>query len=225
VPKILIVEDDPHAAEMAMTWLEAERHNVDVAKTGEDGLEYLLMREYDIVLLDWDLPGISGYDVLKKFRATGKMTPVIMLTAKAQIDDKEAGLDGGADDYLTKPYSLTELSARIRALMRRDSGQISNQVEVRDIVLVPDQMRVTKAGKVINLLPKEFNLLEFFMRNPDRVFTGEAIMIRVWSSEAEPSTDAFRSTLKRLRQKLLDSAEDQSVIETVHGAGYRFNSK
>lgn len=223
--KILIVEDDKHAAEMVVSWLESERHNMDHAATGEDALEHLKMMEYDVVLLDWDLPGISGYDVLKAFRAMGHTTPVIMLTGKSNVEHKEEGLDGGADDYLTKPYSLKELSARIRAQMRRQSNAPSNELEFRDLVLVPDQMRVTRSGKDITLLPKEFTLLEFFMRNPDRVFTAEAIMIRVWSSEAETSTDAFRSTLKRLRQKI-DSPQDQtSLIETVHGAGYRFNSK
>lgn len=224
--KILIVEDDKAAAEMVVHWLVAERHNIDHALTGEDGLEHLLMREYDVVLLDWDLPGgISGYEVLKEFRAKGFTTPVIMLTGKANIQDKEDGLDGGADDYLTKPYSLKELSARIRAQLRRSSNLPSNQLEAKNIVLMPDQMRMTYNGKDVLLLPKEFGLLEFFMRNPDRVFTAEAIMIRVWSTEADPSTDAFRSTLKRLRQKLEAAGIEDTVVETVHGAGYRFNSK
>jgi DNA-binding response OmpR family regulator len=223
--KILIVEDDKAAAEMVMHWLESERHNIDVAHNGEDGLEHLLMREYDVVLLDWDLPKMSGFDILREFRAKGHTTPVIMLTGKSNIQDKEEGLDGGADDYLTKPYSLKELSARIRAQLRRSSGLPSNQLQAKDIVLVPEQMRLTFNGKDVPLLPKEFSLLEFFMRNPDRVFTAEAVMIRVWSTEAEASTDAFRSTLKRLRQKLEAAGVEGTVIETVHGAGYRFNSK
>ena len=207
-----------------MHWLEAERHNVDHALTGEDGIEYLLMHQYDVVLLDWDLPGKSGFEVLKEFRAKGHTTPVIMLTGKAQIQDKEEGLDGGADDYLTKPYSLKELSARIRAQLRRSSNLSTNQLEAKNIVLMPEQMRMTYKGKEVPLLPKEFSLLEFFMRNPDRVFNAEAIMIRVWSTEADQSTDAFRSTLKRLRQKLEAAGIEGSVVETVHGAGYRFNS-
>ncbi|HEY9678721.1 MAG TPA: response regulator transcription factor [Drouetiella sp.] len=223
--KILIVEDDVHSAEMVVSWLESERHNIDHAKSGEEAIEHLKMMEYDVILLDWDLPGMSGYDVLKQFRAMGHTTPVIMLTGKSKVEDKEEGLDGGADDYLTKPYSLKELSARIRAQMRRTSNVSSNQLEFRNIVLIPDQMRVTREGKDINLLPKEFTLLEFFMRNPDRVFTADSIMIRVWGSEAETSTDAFRSTLKRLRQKIDAPEAESPVIETVHGAGYRFNSK
>lgn len=222
--KLLLIEDDRDAAETLKMYLEGERHNVDHSYTGEDGLENLLMREYDVILLDWDLPGISGYDVLKQFRAKGHLTPVIMLTGKSSVADKEDGLDGGADDYLTKPYSLKELSARIRAQLRRQSNQPTNNIESRDLILIPDQMRVTFKGTEITLLPKEFTLLEFFMRNQDRVFTGEAIMIRVWSTETDSSTDAFRSTLKRLRQKLVRVGADESIIETVHGAGYRFNS-
>ncbi len=223
--KILLVEDDVAGAEMVVHWLEAERHNVDHAVTGDDGLEYLLMRQYDVVLLDWDLPGKSGYDLLREFRAKGHTTPVVMLTGKSNVQDKEDGLDGGADDYLTKPYSLKELSARIRAQLRRSSNLTSNQLEARGIVMVPEQMRVTFKDKDVSLLPKEFTLLEFFMRNPDRVFTGEAVMMRVWSTESESTTDAFRSTLKRLRQKLEAAGFEGAVIETVHGAGYRFNSR
>jgi DNA-binding response OmpR family regulator len=225
VAKILIVEDDKAGAEMVMHWLEGERHNVDLVHHGDEALEYLLMRDYDVVLLDWDLPGKSGFDILREFRAGGHTTPVIMLTGKTKIQDKEDGLDGGADDYLTKPYSLKELSARIRAQLRRSSNLSSNQLEYRELIMTPEQLRLTYKGKDVPLLPKEFSLLEFFMRNPDRVFTAEAVMVRVWSTESESSTDAFRSTLKRLRQKLETAGMENAVIETVHGAGYRFNSK
>ena len=148
-----------------------------------------------------------------------------MLTGKSDIDDKELGLDSGADDYLTKPYALMELSARIRVQLRRSSKQVQNNLVSGDITVVPDQMRVTRAGKEIELLPKEFSLLEFFMRNPDRVFSAEAIMQRVWQSESDATTDAFRSCLKRLRQKIATENEAKPVIETIHGAGYRFNSR
>ncbi|MGH9552567.1 MAG: response regulator transcription factor [Terriglobales bacterium] len=226
--KILLVEDDAHSAEMVTTWLTAERHVVEVARDGISGYEHLQQLDFDLILLDWDLPGMSGFELLKRFRADGKATPVMMLTAKGHIDDKEQGLDSGADDYLAKPYSLKELSARVRALLRRAANQVENQNQLvlREIVIVPEQMRVTLGGKEIELLPKEFSLLEFFMRNPDRVFSAEAVMQRVWHSETDSTTNAFRSALKRLRQKLEDSGEGQKpIIETVHGAGYRFNSR
>jgi DNA-binding response OmpR family regulator len=222
--KLLLVEDDVNAAEMVATWLRAERYIVEIANDGEAGLEHLRMAEYDVVLLDWELPGLSGYEILRHLRASSKLTPVIMLTAKSEIEDKEKGLDGGADDYLSKPYSLKELSARIRTQLRRLSQQPQNELILRGITLIPDQLRVKRDGKDIALLPKEFSLLEFFMRNPDRVFSAEAVMSRVWPAETEVSTNAFRSALKRLRQKLNETDEQKPLIETVLGAGYRFNS-
>ena len=223
--KILLVEDDSSAVQFVTSWLTAERHIVEVARDGAEGLEFMLISEFDVILLDWDLPGMSGQEVLKRYRAKGHMTPVIMLTGKSDIDDKELGLDSGADDYLTKPYALMELSARIRVQLRRSSKQVQNHLVSGDITVLPDQMRVTRAGKEIDLLPKEFSLLEFFMRNPDRVFSAEAIMQRVWQSESDATTDAFRSCLKRLRQKIAAEDEAKPIIETIHGAGYRFNSR
>jgi two-component system OmpR family response regulator len=223
--KILLVEDDSSAAQFVTSWLTAERHIVEVARDGADGLEFMLMTEFDVILLDWDLPSMSGHDVLKQFRAKGYTTPVIMLTAKSDIDSKEAGLDTGADDYLTKPFALMELSARIRVQLRKSNKQAQNKLVSGDIVVIPDQLRVTRAGREIDLLPKEFSLFEFFLRNPDRVFSAEAIMQRVWQSETDATTDAFRSCLKRLRQKIALPNEEKPIIETVHGAGYRFNSQ
>jgi DNA-binding response OmpR family regulator len=223
--KILLVEDDASAVQFVTSWLTSERHIVEVARDGAEGLEFMLITEFDVILLDWDLPSMSGQEVLKQFRAKGHTTPVIMLTAKSNIEDKESGLDSGADDYLTKPYALMELSARIRVQLRKTSKQSQNQLVSGDIVVIPDQLRVTRAGKEIELLPKEFSLFEFFMRNPDRVFSAEAVMQRVWQSESDATTDAFRSCLKRLRQKLALPGEEKPVIETIHGAGYRFNSR
>jgi DNA-binding response OmpR family regulator len=223
--KILLVEDDSSAVQFVSSWLTAERHIVEIARDGADGLEFMLMTEFDVILLDWDLPSMSGHDVLKQFRAKGFTTPVIMLTAKSDIDSKEAGLDGGADDYLTKPFALMELSARIRVQLRKTNKQSQNKLVSGDIVVIPDQLKVTRAGREIELLPKEFSLFEFFVRNPDRVFSAEAIMQRVWQSETDATTDAFRSCLKRLRQKIALPNEEKPIIETVHGAGYRFNSQ
>ena len=222
--KILLVEDEPAAATFVNAWLTAERYVVELAMDGSEALDLMTTYDFDLILLDWDLPVISGIEVLARFRSSGKTTPVIMLTAKTRIGEKELGLDGGADDYLTKPFELAELSARIRALLRRSSNQPDNQLALRDLILVPDQMRVMQAGEHIDLLPKEFSLLEFFMRNPDRVFTAQAVMERVWKFETEATTDAFRSALKRLRRKIDRPDHNTPLIETVHGSGYRFNS-
>ena len=222
MPKILLVEDDPASAEIVKTWLSAQRYDVEHARDGAEALEYLRMAKFDVILLDFNLPHVTGFDVLKQFRGAGNNTPVIMVTAKSAASDKETMLDGGADDYLTKPYELTELSARIRVQLRRTANSITGDLSVGNIVLNPEQMKVTKDGSVVELLPKEFSLLEFFMRNPDKVFSADAIMSRVWSLDSEAGTNAFRTTLTRLRKKL-DLKDD--FIETVHGAGYRLNSK
>ena len=210
--KILLVEDDSSAVQFVTSWLAAERHIVEVARDGADGLEFMLMTEFDVILLDWDLPSMSGHEVLKNFRAKGFTTPVIMLTAKSDIDSKEAGLDGGADDYLTKPFALMELSARIRVQLRKANKQSQNKLVSGDIVIVPDQLKVTRAGKEIELLPKEFSLFEFFVRNPDRVFSAEAIMQRVWQSE----TDATTGRISQLPQTLETENRLTKRRETNH---------
>ncbi len=222
MPKILVVEDDQASAEIVKTWLSAQRYDVEIARDGLEALEFLRMATFDVILLDFNLPHLSGDSVLKEFRGAGNNTPVIMVTAKSAIAEKEALLDGGADDYLTKPYDLNELSARIRVQLRKSANSVSGQLVVGNLVVYPEQMKVTKDGVTIELLPKEFSLLEFFMRNPDKVFSAEAIMIRVWSLDSEAGTNAFRTTLTRLRKKL--NLDDNSLIETVHGAGYRLNS-
>jgi DNA-binding response OmpR family regulator len=224
VAKILLVEDDPASAEIVKTFLSAQRYDVELARDGAEAMEFLRMAKFDVILLDYNLPHVSGFDVLKQFRGAGNDTPVIMVTAKFAASDKEALLDGGADDYLTKPYELTELGARIRVQLRKSANSITGQLTVGSIVLSPDQMKVTKDGEEIELLPKEFSLLEFFMRNQDKVFSAEAIMNRVWSLDSEAGTNAFRTTLTRLRKKL-NLKEESTLIETVHGAGYRMNSK
>lgn len=220
--KILFVEDDAMSARMTQEWLEDENYIVEWVASGDRALDILAVDSFDVILLDWDIPKVSGIDVLKQLRAKGDTTPVIFLTGHKTSDDKEKGLDFGADDYLTKPYDIKELCARIRVQLRKSAGSASNVLKVRDLELDAREFRVTKAGKQIALLPKEFALLEFFMRNPDRVFDAEAIMHRVWKNEEDNSTNAFRSCLKRLRQKL---ESDDDVIETIHGLGYRLSSK
>lgn len=212
-------------AESVKTWLSAQRYVVEVANDGAAALEFLRMTDFDVILLDWHLPHVSGFDVLRSIRSAGKTTPVIMVTGKNAIADKESTLDGGADDYLTKPFDLNELSARIRVQLRKTAptGTASGQLIVGNIVLFPEQMKVLQDGQLVELLPKEFSLLEFFMRNPDKVFSAETIMQRIWSLDTESGTNAFRTTLTRLRKKL-QLSDENPLIETVHGAGYRLNS-
>jgi DNA-binding response OmpR family regulator len=222
--KILLIEDDVAAAEFAISWLADEHHIVEHVADGRSGLEYALQSDYDLILLDWELPGMHGDNVLKELRARGKKTPVIMLTGKSQVEDKTDALDGGADDYLTKPFQLKELSARIRVQLRKSADQIGNLVKLRNVELDPQKLKATMNGADLDLLPKEFALLEFFMRNPGKVFDADAIMRRVWETDSDSSSGAFRTTLMRLRKKLELPAGEAPLIETVHGAGYRFNS-
>ena len=226
MPKILYVEDDKDLATMVREWLRTENYNLEVVHDGRDGWEYVRMGGYDLIVLDWELPGMSGVEILKRYRDIKGMAPVLMLTGKGHIEDKEFGFEAGADDYLTKPFSMKELSARLRALLRRPAMLMSNIIKIRDLELDPVKHTVCKNGKELPLLPIDFALLEFFMRNPDKVFSTEALMQRVWNSSAETS-DALRTSIKRLRKHLDGDSENESksMIENIPRIGYRMRSK
>ncbi|HEY9786952.1 MAG TPA: response regulator transcription factor [Candidatus Obscuribacterales bacterium] len=218
--KVLIVEDEADLAGQIRQWLTREHYTVEIADNGQSAMELLRVYQYDVVILDWMLPGMSGIEVCKQFRSRGGKTPVIMLTAKSSVDEKEEGLDSGADDYLAKPFHLKELAARVRALIRRGSQAKTNVLTHGNIELDPIARKVTRDGKDVHLEPKEFNLLEFFMRNPNQVFSAEALITRVWESDTLVSNDAIRTYIKGLRKKL----DDSSIISTVHGVGYKMDS-
>jgi len=221
--KILLVEDDKDLSATVEVWLEAEHHTVSCAYDGAEGQHRMKHEEFDVIVLDWDLPHMPGIEILKHYRANRGVTPIIMLTAKGTIADREAGLDTGADDYLTKPFSLKELSARIRALLRRPREVVSDVLQVGAIALDPVKHRVTKNGAEVMLLPRDFALLEFFMRNVDQVFSTDALLQRVWDDDSEATSDALRTSIKRLRKKLDDSEDDEgsSFIENLPRVGYR----
>jgi DNA-binding response OmpR family regulator len=187
---------------------------------GEDAVNMLKSYQFDVIILDWQLPKMEGVDVLRNYRTGGGQTPVLMLTGKGAIAEKEVGLDAGADDYLTKPFHMKELSARLRALLRRPGSVTGNVLSARDICLEPSTFRVTKGGADIQLLPKEFALLEFLMRHPNQVFSADALLDRVWKSESNVSPETVRTCLKRLRRKI-DTEEQESLIQTLHGVGYK----
>lgn len=206
---------------MVSEWLLSESYSLEVVHDGAVGFEFLRQGHYDLVILDWDLPSMSGIDILRKYRAAKFATPVIMLTGKGQIQDKETGLDTGADDYLTKPFSMKELSARIRALLRRPVQAVSHNLCVGKLELDPIKHLARFEGKEIRLLPKDFQLLEFLMRNPDQVFSTEALLQRVWNIDTEATSDALRTAIKRIRQAIND---DGTTIENVPRIGYRLRS-
>jgi DNA-binding response OmpR family regulator len=191
-----------------------------MAHNGKDGLELLKLYSYDMILLDWGLPDLTGLDVLKSFRADGGKTPVIFLTGRSETKDKETGLDSGADDYLTKPFDVKELAARIRAVLRRPQHHVDPLLTIGDITIDRSRHKVTKAGSEVKLYRREFALLDFLMCNSDCVFTAEELLDRVWSSEAGVSAETVRTAAARLR-KQLDSPSEPSIIENIRGFGYK----
>lgn len=221
--KILIVEDEIDLATPIAQYLGEENHLVEICSNGQDALERLRVYQYDLLILDWMLPGVSGVDICRKFRSQGGDTPILMLTARSEIEEKETGLDAGADDYLTKPFHLKELAARIRALLRRP-GQASNtELVVADLVLDSKLVKVTRAGHEIQLLPKEFSLLEFLMRHPSQVFSADHLIDRVWSSDSLAMPETVRTHIKTLRRKI-DLPGHPGLIKTVHGVGYKIEA-
>ena len=223
ISKIFLVEDETDLAYEIKQWLSRDNYIVETEANGQMASNTLRVTEYDLIILDWQLPGLSGVEILKEYRSRGGKTPVMMLTAKSTIDDKEEGLDSGADDYLCKPFSLKELSARVRALIRRASSAKTTTLEAHDISLDPTARKVTKAGQNVHLEPKEFDLLEFFMRHPDTVFSADALLTRVWESDTTASPEAIRTYIRGLRKKVGEK-DGPALITTVHGLGYKFNS-
>ncbi len=222
MPKILIVEDDTDLSAVLREWLESQNYSLDIVHDGREGYQYLEQGHYDAVILDWNLPGMTGIEICKKYRATRGTSPILMLTAKDQIVEKEAGLDSGADDYLTKPFSMRELSARLRALTRRTYASVGDILQAGKVSLDPIRHRVWRDGNEVHLLPKDFELLEFLMRHPDQVFSTEALVQRVWNFDADVTSNAVRSSVRRIRRELDESDdEDKSIIENVRRVGYR----
>lgn len=220
VSKILIVEDEEDLAAQIKDWLAREHHTVEHVANGSAAADQLMVSKYDVIILDWLLPGMDGIEICRRYRAMGGKSPILMLTAKSGVEDKERGLDSGADDYLSKPFHLKELAARVRALVRRGSSQSGTVLEAADVVLDPVARTVTKGQLPLHLERKEFNLLEFLMRNKNTTFSAEALIERVWESDSMASSDAIRTYIKSLRKKI-DTNGNPSLITTVHGVGYK----
>jgi DNA-binding response OmpR family regulator len=221
--KILVVEDDSDFAAVIRDTLAQSSHTVEIAETGTEALNLLKSFKYELIILDWELPEMAGPEVSKKYRAGGGATPILMLTGKREIEEKEYGLDSGSDDYVTKPVHPKELTARVRALLRRPQNMAGNVLKVRNVVLDSVQHVVTKDGKEINLLPREFAVLEFLMRHQNRVFSGEQLIDFVWSSDVAVTVDTVRTCMNRLRNKL-DTDGQPSIVRTIYSVGYTVDS-
>jgi two-component system OmpR family response regulator len=216
--KLLLVDDDSELTESLVDYLKLENHSVELSSTGEDALQLLENFKFDAIILDWGLPGIQGVDVLRKFRTAGGKTPVIFLTGRNDIFSKEAGFDTGADDYLTKPFDVRELGARIRSLLRRPAGILPSKITVGNLLIEPDTRKVFVGGKATHLTNREYAVLEFLVRHPNQVYGARALLQAVWPSDAEASEDTVRSCMKNLRRKI--TVDDECIVKTIQGAGY-----
>lgn len=222
--KVLVVEDSQSVGDLVTSWLTSQNHIADWVKAGDEAL--LLLKEYpfDLIILDINLPGKDGYEICKEFRDAGGKTPILMLTGKNTIQEKEQGLDLGADDYLTKPFDVRELGARIRALLRRPAIVTTNSIELGNISIDAKERTVSVNKSSVDLAPKEFALLEFFAKHPNQVFSPEAILDRVWNSDSDATADSVRVYINRLRNKLGNHKETPSITN-VFGVGYKMNWK
>ncbi len=217
--KLLIIEDDPRTGAMLRRGLEEEGYEITLCDEGEEG-EYLARNgQYDLILLDWMLPGKSGIEILRSLRQEGVLTPILMLTARGEIEDKVTGFEGGADDYLPKPFDFEELLARIRALYRRSLGGAQPLLRVADLTIDLDRRLVRRDGQPLTLTPKEYELLLFFLRNKNRTLSTEAIRERLWSEMEYIDSNVIQVTLYHLRRKI-----GKEKIQTLRGAGYRFEA-
>jgi len=223
--RLLLVEDDERIGAFVQKGLAQDGHIVDWAHTGEDGLSHLVHQGYDAAIVDIMLPGKTGIEVVREARRRKVHTPVIALSARASVDDRIAGLDAGADDYLTKPFSYAELVARLHALQRRAAtAQPTLELSYGGVTLDLRTRKVTRDGVAIPLQAKEFTLLEYLMRNPERVLSKTMILERVWEYGFDPQTNVVDVLVSRLRAKL-DRDFPTKLIHTLRGAGYVFKTE
>ena len=221
--KILLVEDDDRIAQALEEALTDQHYAVDIAADGQEGWNFAETFTYDLILLDIMLPKIDGITLCQSLRRQGLKTPVLMLTARDTSNDKVIGLDAGADDYVVKPFDLPELSARIRALLRRGSTTLPPVLEWENLRLNPNTCEVTYRDNLLNITPKEYSLLELFLRTGGRVLTRSAILDHIWAFEDSPGEETVKVHLRGLRQKLKAAGAPANFIETIYGMGYRLN--
>jgi len=220
--KILLVEDNQYLAEILAQALTEQHYVVDIASDGQAGWELVTAFTYDLILLDVVLPKLDGISLCRRLRSQGHHMPILLLTAQDTSTNKVLGLDAGADDYVVKPFDLQELAARVRALLRRGNVALSPTLEWRGLRLDPSTYEVSYDGQLLHLTPKEYSLLELFLRNSRRVLNRSAILEHLWSSfEDPPEETTIKSHIKGLRQKLKTAGAPPDFIETIYGLGYR----
>lgn len=224
--RILLVEDEHRIASSIKKGLEQEHYAVDIAYSGLDGLDLASAEDYDLIIMDRMLPEMDGVEVTKRLRGKNIHTPILILTAKSQIQDKIDGLDSGADDYMTKPFSFEELLARIRALTRRPKNSLNPLLNVADLTLDKNTFEVKRNNKLIRLSSKEFALLEYLMRQPNKIVTKEQIINHVWDYEANILPNTVEVYIKNLRNKVDHPFKsDKPLIHTIRGFGYKIGKE
>ncbi len=218
--RVLIIEDEKKVMNFVRQGLEEERYLVDTASDGITGLELALNNHFDAIVLDVMLPGKDGFTVLRELRDAGSVTPVIMLTARDSVEDKVTGLDLGADDYLPKPFSFDELTARLRSLMRRSAPEKTTKLKCGDLILDTVTHIAVRGGKEIELTTKEYTLIEYLMRNKNRILSRSTITQHVWKHNFDPDSNIIDVYVKRLRLKI-ENDNDKPLIQSIRGVGYR----
>jgi len=216
--KVLVVDDDHDLTSTLRDWLELENYLVEVANTGQDALHLMAGYSYDLIILDVHLPDMTGIEICRKYRSSGGSALILMLTAKSKVAEKTEGLDAGADDYLTKPFHMQELAARLRSLMRRPRTNANAQtIKFADIEIEVSTHKVKRAGKDISLQRMEFLLLQFLLEHPGQIFSADALLDKVWPDDKERSAATMRALVTKLREKIGEPV----LIKNVHGLGYK----
>jgi len=222
--RILVVEDEHKIAQSIKKGLEQESYAVDLAFSGPEGYDFASSEEYDLLILDVMLPGMTGIQIAQKLRSEKVHTPILMLTAKGQIEDKVEGLDSGADDYLSKPFAFEELLARMRALLRRPQSVGDSKLKVSDLTLDTKTFEVKRGDKDIKLSSKEFALLDYLMRHPNQILTKDQIINHVWNYDSDVLPNTVEVYIGYLRNKIDKPFKNQpSLIQTVRGFGYKLS--
>ena len=217
--KILVVEDERDLNRIITKHSKKNNYSVDSCFDGQEALDFISYSEYDLIITDIMMPNVDGYEFIDKLRANKNNTPVIMLTAKDTLEDKIVGLDSGADDYIVKPFEFDELLARIRVLMRRNYGLATNIIQIEEVTLDLAKKQVAKSGEIIDLTGKEYEVLEYLMKNKGSILSRDQILNHVWDYEYEGASNIVDVIIKNIRKKL-DRGEGNTIIYTKRGLGY-----
>ncbi len=222
--RVLVIDDEHKIANAIKKGLEQEAYSVDVSYSGLEAYDLASTEEYDLIILDLMLPEMDGFEICEKLRAKKIHTPILMLTAKSDLDDKVKGLNTGADDYLTKPFAFEELLARVKALLRRPQATINNELTCDDLVLDTNTFEVKRGGNEVNLSRKEFSLLEYLLRNKDKTLSKDQISSHVWDYDSDILPNTVEQTVRYLRNKIDNPfPKKKQLIQTVRGFGYKIS--